>query len=112
MNRYAIGGLSTGEIIVVDNESFEIVYRTQVSLNDQQILDIKISNIIKRVIVTSMDDHIHYWDFDKSFIDDNPFSGSDFFISWARIKLSSSPTSFFLDPTFQEGLVGNNLNGK
>lgn len=26
--QYAVAGLSTGEIIIVDNEDFEIVYRT------------------------------------------------------------------------------------
>lgn len=31
--QYAIAGLSTGEILVVDNEEFEIVYRNQVALN-------------------------------------------------------------------------------
>lgn len=55
-----------------------------------------------------MDEHIHYWDFEKNLLEGMPFTTSNFFISWVRMKLGSSATSFFLDPTFKEGLVGNN----
>lgn len=53
-----------------------------------------------------MDEHIHYWDFERSLVEDKPFTRDDFMITWARLKLASAVTSFFLDPTFKEGLVG------
>ncbi|KAL4455065.1 hypothetical protein ABPG74_006447 [Tetrahymena malaccensis] len=104
--QYAVAGLSTGEIIVVDNENFQIVYRTQVSLNGQEVLDVRVSNQVHRLIVTTMDENIHYWDFERQLQASNPFSHPEFMISWARLKVTSSVTSFSLDPTFKEGLVG------
>lgn len=53
-----------------------------------------------------MDEHVHYWDFERQLAIDSPFEDENFMITWARLKLSSAPTSFFLDPTFKEGLVG------
>lgn len=66
----------------------------------------KVSNSVHRVIITAMDEHIHYWDFERSLVEDKPFTRDDFMITWARLKLASAVTSFFLDPTFKEGLVG------
>lgn len=92
--------------MIVDNEEFEIVYRNQVSLNGQQILDVRVSNQTHRLIITAMDEQIHYWDFERQLFTDKPFDNPDFMINWGRLKLASAVTSFFLDPTFKEGLVG------
>jgi hypothetical protein len=53
-----------------------------------------------------MDENIHYWDFEKIYSINSPFSSYEFMISWARLKISAAATSVHLDPTFREGFVG------
>ena len=59
-----------------------------------------------RLVVTAMDENIHYWDFEKIVTLDCPFDNNNFLISWARLKISAAATSIFLDPTYKEGFVG------
>jgi len=67
---------------------------------------VRVSNIAHRLIVTALDENIHYWDFERQIMESKPFDNQNFFITWARLKISSSATSFFLDPSFNEGLCG------
>ncbi|EGR29688.1 notchless, putative [Ichthyophthirius multifiliis] len=104
--EYVVAGLSTGEIVIVEYGNYKILYRCQVSLNSSQIIDIKVSNSMHRLIVTAMDEYIHYWDFEKIVGYDLPFNNKDFLISWARLKISGVAISINLDPTFKEGFIG------
>lgn len=93
---YLLCGTTTGELIVVRYDDFEVVWRKTVCTGE--IMNIKCYQ--GRTILGSVDGNLYFWDHNTNILQNEPNP------SFARMNLYYSVNSIFFDEEGTEGIVG------